>query len=187
MLAPDRPNYVRYRTYNLISLYVCLRTDCRTAEAQLEHVKNPLLSACFCIGLAAASLPAGAAGLFSAKGVVIAILAGELYVGEAEGHLNGAGTLAIHSQRNPGTTCVGDFVSSASEGGAGKLHCNDGGQATFRFERLTMFRGHGSGRFSRGAMSFVYGLTATEAAPYLSLPAGKRLLQDGTALQLVDL
>ena len=145
-----------------------------------------MLSACFCIGLAAAPLPA-AAGLFSATGAVIAILAGELFVGEAEGHLNGAGTLAIHSQRDPGITCVGDFVSSASEGGAGKLRCNDGTQATFRFERLTILRGHGSGSFSRGAMSFVYGLTATEAARYLSLPAGKRLLHNGTALQLVDI
>jgi hypothetical protein len=149
-------------------------------------VKKPLLSACFCIGVAAAPLAAGA-GLFSATGAVIAILAGELFVGEAEGHLNGAGTLSIHSQRDPGIVCVGDFTSSASQGGAGQLQCNDGTQATFRFERLTMFRGHGSGRFSRGAMSFVYGLGATEAMPYLSLPAGKRLLRNGTALQLVDL
>jgi hypothetical protein len=148
-------------------------------------MKNPLLSACFCIGLAALPLPA-AAGLFSATGAVIAILAGELFVGEAEGHLNGAGTLAIRSHRDPGITCVGAFVSSASEGGSGKLQCNDGAHATFRFERLTMFRGHGSGNHSRGTMSFVYGLNAKEAMPYLSLPAGKRLLHDGTALTMVD-
>jgi hypothetical protein len=169
-----------------IFLNVRLRTDRQGLEAQPAHVKIALLSACFSIGLAAAPLPAGA-GVFSATGAVIAILAGELFVGEAEGHLNGAGTLAIHSQRDPGIACVGDFTSSASQGGAGQLQCNDGTQATFRFERLTLYRGHGSGSFSRGAMSFVYGLSATEAMPYLSLPAGKRLLHNGKALQLVDI
>jgi hypothetical protein len=145
-----------------------------------------LLSACLCIGLAAAPLSANAY-LLSATGAVIAIMAGELFVGEAEGHLNGGGTLRIRSQRDRRLVCLGDFISSASQGGAGQLQCNDGSRATFRFERLTMFRGHGSGSFSRGPMSFVYGLTVTEAGPYLSLPAGKRLAHDGTELQMVDL
>ena len=50
-----------------------------------------------CIGLAGSTTLAGA-GLFSATGMVIALLADELFVGEAEGHLSGAGTVAIHSQ-----------------------------------------------------------------------------------------
>src|SRR3954463_2397196 len=68
------------------------------------------------VASAALAGPAGVAdaGLLSAKGPVIAILAGELYVGEAEGHWNGAGTLAIHSQKDPGLTCAGEFTSSAS-------------------------------------------------------------------------
>ena len=47
-----------------------------------------------CIGLAGSATLAGA-GLFSATGEVIAILTDDLFVGEAEGHLSGAGTLAI--------------------------------------------------------------------------------------------
>jgi hypothetical protein len=82
--------------------------------------------------------------------------------------------------------CVGNFVSSASQGGSGQLQCSDGSQATFRIVRLTIFRGHGAGSFSRGAMSFAYGLTADEAKPYLSLPAGKRLMHNGMELQLAD-
>ena len=42
--------------------------------------------------------------LFSATGAVIAIMAGELFVGSAEGHLNGAGTLGVRDM--PGTGCV---------------------------------------------------------------------------------
>lgn len=138
------------------------------------------------LGLAGAAAPA-AAGLFSATGAVIAILAGELFVGEAEGHLSGAGTLAIHSQKNPRLTCLGQFTSSAELGGQGQMRCSDGTAATFRFQRLNMFRGYGAGSFSRGPMSFAYGLGAEEAAPYLKLPEGKKLTYNGTELELVNL
>ena len=129
---------------------------------------------------------AATAGLLSATRPVIAILANDLFVGEAEGHLNGAGTLAIHSQKNPGLTCLGQFTSSAELGGSGQLRCSDGATAKFHFQRLSVYRGHGAGEFTRGSMSFSYGLTAEEAAPYLKLPRGKRLAYNGTELELVD-
>lgn len=137
------------------------------------------------IGLAGSATPA-VAGLFSATGAVIAILADELFVGEAEGHLSGAGTLAIRSQKNPDLTCAGQFTSSAALGGSGQMHCSDGTAATFNFQRLSVFRGYGAGSFSRGSMFFAYGLNAEEAEPYLKLPEGKTLTRDGTELKLVD-
>jgi len=144
------------------------------------------------IALAAAAfgltaMPPADAGLFSATGAVIAILGGELFVGEAEGHLSGAGTIAINSQKNPTLTCVGDFISSIAHGGSGQFLCSDGTRATFHFKRLTVFRGHGSGSFSRGPMSFAYGLSAEEAMPYLTLPVGKKLVGNGNGLAMVDL
>ncbi len=139
-----------------------------------------------CIALAGAPTLA-AAGLFSATGAVIAILADELFVGEAEGHLSGAGTIAIHSQRNPGLTCLGRFTSSAELGGLGQMNCSDGTTATFRFQRLTVRRGYGAGTSSRGPMSFAYGLTAAEAGPDLTLPEGKKLTHNGIELELVSL
>ena len=90
-------------------------------------------------------------------------MAGNLFLGEAEGHLSGAGTLAIYSQQNPALTCQGEFTSSAELGGKGQLRCSDGTTSTFKFTRLTLRRGHGSGNFGRGSMSFSYGLTADEA------------------------
>ena len=145
-----------------------------------------LIAAVACVALAGAAAPA-AAGLFSATGAVIAILGGELFVGEAEGHLNGAGTLAIYSQERPGLTCTGEFTSSAERGGKGQLKCADGRTATFQFERLTVRRGHGGGSFGRASMSFTYGLSAEEARAYLKLPQGKKLAQDGKELKLVDI
>ena len=126
------------------------------------------------------------AGLFSATGQVIAILAGDLFVGEAEGRLSGAGTLTIHSQRDPALTCRGEFTSSAALGGSGKLLCNDGTTADFQFKRLTVFRGFGTASTSRGPLSFTYGIPPAEAQAYLRLPDGKKLAQNGSDLAMVD-
>jgi hypothetical protein len=137
-----------------------------------------------CIGLGSSPF-ADAAGL-SATGKVIAVLAGELFVGEAKGYLNGSGTLSIQSEANPSLTCAGRFTSTAALGGAGQMLCNDGVTATFRFQRLSVFRGYGTGKTSRGEMSFAYGFSAAEAAPYLKLPEGKKLANSGAKLALVD-
>ena len=150
-------------------------------------MKGTLLKAfAACIGLAGLCAPSDA-GLLSATGKVIAILAGDLYVGAAEGHLDGSGTLSIHSKANPALTCFGQFTSSALLGGSGRLQCSDGATATFHFRRLSVFRGHGSGETSHGPMSFAYGMSVEEAAPHLKLPAGKKLTGSGAALALVDL
>ena len=124
--------------------------------------------------------------MFSATRTAIALPAADQFVGEAEGHLSGAGTLVIHSQKNRDLICLGEFTSSAVLGGSGQMRCSDGATATFQFQRLSVFRGYGVGSFSRGAMSFTYGLTAEEAGPYLKLPEGKRLMHNGAELALVD-
>lgn len=147
---------------------------------------NSITAAIACIGLLGLASPAGAQ-VFSATRAVIAIVTDDLYVGEAVGHLSGAGTLAIHAQKNPAVTCIGEFTSSATLGGSGQLHCSDGSVATFQFTRLTAFTGHGVGSFGGGALSFVYGLSAADAAPYLKLPEGKQLKYNGIELALADL
>ena len=127
-----------------------------------------------------------AAQLFSSTGPVIAILDGDLLVGEATGHLGGWGTLAVHSRAKGGRTCVGEFsYSGEALGDAGQLRCSDGTSAAFGFRRLTMMRGYGAGSSSGSALSFTYGLSAEESAPYLKLPAGKELSGDGKDLKLV--
>lgn len=156
----------------------------RFGSASMRKIFASVLAAC--IGLAGSATQANA-GLFSATREVIAMLADELFVGEAEGHLDGSGTLAIHSQTNPGLSCRGQFVSSAELGGSGTFLCSDGATATFHFQRLGLFRGFGAGSFSRGRLSFTYGFAAEEAVPYLNLPQGKKLALNGLVLKLIDL
>jgi len=161
-----------------------LSSDIKLGSVSMRRILITVFAAC--IGLAG-SANLASAGLLSATGMVIAILADDLFVGEAEGHLDGAGTLAIHSQKDPGLTCRGEFTSSAALGGAGQMHCSDGATATFHFQRLSLRRGYGVGSFSRGGMSFAYGLTAEQAGPYLKLPEGKKLTLNEQELKLVDL
>ena len=137
-------------------------------------------------GLFAWCAPASA-GWLSSTGPVIAIFGGELFLGEAEGHLDGAGTIQIHSRTNPELGCRGEFTSSAELGGVGSMRCSDGITASFQFQRLSITRGYGTGSSSRGALSFTYGLSSSESGRYLRLPPGKMLSLGDMALELVDL
>ncbi len=140
-------------------------------------------------GTAALAVAAGTAGagLFSTTGPVIAILAGELFLGEAEASLGGPGTIRIRSRAKPDVTCDGDFTFGAELGDVGTMRCSDGATATFQFKRLGLVRGYGTGSTSRGPMSFTYGLNTTESAPYLELPPGTVLRLDGKVPLLVAL
>lgn len=126
------------------------------------------------------------AEVFSKTGPIIAIMANDLFLGEAIGHLSGAGTIAIRSQSNPDVTCLGQFTSSAELGGRGQMRCSNGATGTYHFKRLSLERGYGAGSYRQGSMSFTYGLTADESEPYLKLPPGKRLEYNGKTLALAD-
>jgi len=125
------------------------------------------------------------AQMLSSTGPVIAILGGELLVGEATGHLGGWGTIALHSPAKAGRTCVGEFSHSEALGDSGELRCSDGASAAFRFTRLALRRGYGAGSSGVSALSFTYGLSAGDSGPYLKLPAGKELRGEGDTLELV--
>lgn len=128
-----------------------------------------------------------AADLFSSTSPVIAIFADELFQGEAVGNLDGSGTIKIQSRTRPDITCSGQFTSSAELGGKGDLKCSDSSTATIKFKRLDIHSGYGTGDSSQGPMSFTYGLSVIESEPYLKLPTGKTLKQDGKELVLANI
>ncbi len=147
--------------------------------------QRKLLASALVLCIAFAGWPGIAdAGLLSSTGPVIAILEGELLVGEVTAHLAGWGTIALRSPSNPGLTCVGEFSATEALGDVGQLRCSNGAAATFQFQRLSLRRGHGAGT-SGSELSFTYGLTAEESASYLKLPYGKALLDDGSNLARV--
>ncbi|MCK9387662.1 MAG: hypothetical protein M0Q22_04605 [Sulfuritalea sp.] len=145
------------------------------------------LVTCFAalIGLAGWASPASA-GLFSATGPVIVILAGDLFLGQATGYLDGSGTMTIQSRSPPYVNCRGQSTSSSELGGVGDMQCTDGVTATFQFLRLSRASGYGTGSSDRGSISFTYGLSPDESGPYLKLPEGKALRLIGKDLTLVE-
>ena len=159
----------------------------RAAHGWRQSRMNKILVTSFALlaGLPGWAVPAGAE-LFSSTGPVIAILAGDLFLGEAEGRLGGSGTVWIQSRARPEVICRGSFSSSAELGGAGSMLCSDGVTATFRFTRLGLAHGHGTGNSSRGPLSFTYGLNPVESEPYLKAPPGKALRLGGNEVVLVD-
>ena len=126
----------------------------------------PLTGVAVVAALAGWPNPAGA-DFFSSTGSVIAIVAGELFLGEAEGSIGGTGTVWIQSRARPEVSCHGRFGYSAEGGGAGSMRCTDGNTLTFQFQRLGLKRGHGAGNSTWGPLSFTYGLSPSEAGPYL--------------------
>lgn len=126
-------------------------------------------------------------GLFSATSPVIAILADDLFVGEAEGYADKTGSITVTSALNPGVRCVGRFAYQGMRSGTGQMQCNDGHDAQFSFNGLSMLSGYGYGKSTRGPISFTFGLTLDESAEYLKLPQGKKLRQQEKGIELTPL
>jgi hypothetical protein len=126
-------------------------------------------------------------GLFSATAPVLAILHDDLFVGEAVGYLDRTGTLDLKSTVDPDLRCVGQFHYTGSKTGVASVRCNDGAQAELSFNSLGPLSGYGYGNSSRGPASFTYGLNPEDAAQYLKLPYGKKLIrrQEGPRLERI--
>jgi hypothetical protein len=124
-------------------------------------------------------------GLFSGASPVLAILYGDLFIGEAVGYVNGTGTIDIQSAVYSEKRCVGEFRYTGMKTGIATVTCNDGARAKMQFNSLSMLSGYGFGVSDRGPASFTYGLTPEEASEYLRLPEGSELVEtdDGPKLQ----
>lgn len=114
-------------------------------------------------------------GLFSATSPVIAILADDLFLGEATGYMDRTGTIQIKSSVNDDVHCIGEFRYTGTKTGIARVRCNDGAEAALDFTGLSALSGYGFGTSTRGPASFTFGLTPEQASQYLKLPQGKKL------------
>lgn len=119
-------------------------------------------------------------GLFSATAPVIAVLADDLFLGEAVGYMDRTGTIQIKSQVNEDIRCIGEFRYTGAKTGIARVRCTDGAEATLDFTGLSALSGYGFGKSSRGPASFTFGLTPEQASQYLKLPKGKKLVPSDT-------
>lgn len=130
---------------------------------------------------------AAAFNLFSIREPVYAMVGDVLLAGEAIGHWDRAGTLAVHSTLDDSLRCTGKFHFTGLKGGVARIHCTDGSDVDLEFEGLGPLSGFGRGPTPRGTVRFTFGLSPEEAAPYLSLPPGKRIALTPQGVTLLDL
>lgn len=120
----------------------------------------------------------------SSTAPALAVVNETLLSGEVEFFINRTGNVRL--QADSGLKCMGGLRYTASRAGAINLQCSDGSDVKLEFVSLSETRGHASGRSAQGPATLVYGLEPTDAAAYLTLPPGKRLVtgkEGGVRLQ----
>ena len=123
-------------------------------------------------------------GLFLVRLPVIAVLHGDLFVGEAVADLSRKGTIDLRSVLDPKGKCFGSFRFTDAKTGFADMQCNDGAAARLSFSALNSFSGYGSGSTPNGPASFTFGLRPQVAALHLILPPGKKLVEGSEGLRL---
>jgi hypothetical protein len=120
----------------------------------------------------------------SSTAPALAVVNETLLSGEVEFFIDRKGTVRL--QADSGLACVGGLRYTASRAGIIHLQCSDGSESRLDFVALSETRGHASGRSAQGLATLAYGLTPNDAAAYLTLPPGKRLVsgkEGGVRLQ----
>jgi hypothetical protein len=125
-----------------------------------------LLSAC--VGLNDSAMR-----LLATSSPAYAVLNGTAFEGSAQLYSDRSGKLDLQSEKEPLIQCMGDLRRTASRSGVISLHCNDGAEAYVNFKVLGEASGHGSGSTGRGMVSLTFGLSRSEAAAHLKLPASR--------------
>lgn len=85
--------------------------------------------------------------------------------------------LSFSAESGPVTTCAGSMRHTASNAGMVDLRCNDGAVAQLQFTLITETRGYAYGKTADAPVSLTFGLPATDARAFLTVPEGKKLVE----------
>lgn len=116
--------------------------------------------------------------LLSSSSPSLAVVNDNLLAGKVVLFTDRTGTLNLESKSTQGLKCLGDLRFTASRSGVANLKCTDGTDISMTFNAIGETRGFGNGKTSRGPASFAFGFAPADAASYLNLPAGKRIITD---------
>ncbi len=120
--------------------------------------------------------------VLSSSAPAVAVVSETVLSGKVVMKTNRAGTVTL--QAASGLQCMGDLRYTASTSGSIQLQCSDGNEAALSFKALSETSGHASGQARRGPATLAYGLPPAEAAAYLTVPPGKRLVNTPAGLRL---
>lgn len=120
--------------------------------------------------------------LLASSAPALAIVNGSLLSGKVMVFTDRTGTVALEGD---GLSCSGHQRYTATRGGVFSLKCSDGNDVQLNFVALAETSGHARGRNARGPVSLTYGLSPSEAAAYLDIPPGQRMVSNEAGLRLV--
>jgi hypothetical protein len=125
-------------------------------------------------------------GWFSSGVDAYAIVSGQLISGDVILIPDRTARLSFSAKSGPVTTCAGSMRYTASSSGTIDLRCNNGAVAQLQFTLITETRGYAYGKTDDGPVSLTFGLSATDARAFLTVPEGKKLVEaaKGGALTL---
>jgi hypothetical protein len=116
----------------------------------------------------------------------VALVNDTLLVGDATLFMDRSGRLSLESSPPGLLKCMGEMRYTATQTGVVNLRCSDGTEARLLFSTLSEVMGFGSGSSARGPVTLTFGMEPAEAAAYLNLPAGQRIVssfEGGTRLE----
>ena len=123
--------------------------------------------------------------LFASQLDSVVIVNGQLLHGKVSLVPDRTGTVNFSDGRGSISTCFGSLRYTASTSGMIDLHCNEGTTALMPFSMLSDARGYAYSQSNSGPASLVFGLSYHDAMAYLTVPAGKKLVElPGTGLEL---
>ncbi len=123
--------------------------------------------------------------LFASQLDAVVIVNSQLLHGTVSLVPDRTGTLNFNGGRGSISTCFGSLRYTASTTGMMDLHCNDGTAAQLSFSMLSDARGYAYSQSPTTPASLVFGLSYHDAMAYLTVPAGKKLVElPGTGLEL---
>ena len=105
------------------------------------------------------------------------IVNGQLLAGNVTLIPDRTARLTFSADSGPVTTCAGSMRHTASNAGMIDLRCNDGAVAQLQFTLITETRGYAYGRTTDAPVSLTFGLPATDARAFLTVPEGKKLVE----------
>lgn len=105
------------------------------------------------------------------------IINGQLLTGNVTLIPDRTARLSFSAESGPVTTCAGSMRHTASNAGMIDVRCNDGAVAQLQFTLVTETRGYAYGKTTDAPVSLTFGLAATDARAFLTVPEGKKLVE----------
>jgi hypothetical protein len=107
----------------------------------------------------------------------VAVVNETLLEGEVTLLMDRTGRVHLAAPSPSGLTCRGEMLYTATRSGIINLRCSDGTDTRLEFGALSDISGYASGSNTSGPVTLAFGMDASAAAAYLTLPAGQHMVR----------